>query len=91
MNVDVRTDWTMTGIASYFEEQLVGFKWEGPGWYLGKDGETLLIIPVGDHPDPFRYKENWDKDQQFRVMVWSENPGQAFSEIAHAPTRVDNR
>jgi hypothetical protein len=85
--INFQPDWSMLGTAERFEQELIGFKFKGPGWYLSKyerDGktgiDTILVIPVGEN------------GSIFRACVYNErNPIESFNWVHSAPVRVDER
>lgn len=48
-----RPDWVHIWTPALAEKELTDFKFKGPGWYVNKDGSSLLVIPEG------REVEHW--------------------------------
>jgi len=91
LSFDIYPDWTMAGTVKKMEFQMPTFKFKGPGWYIGKNNDTVLVIPHGEVSNPWRQK-GWSKAQLFVFMVYSDrSPIHLFGLIATAPVREDTR
>lgn len=88
MVIELRPDWTGTGTATELEACMEGFKFKGPGWYIGKS-ETVLVVPHGPCSGP--WKQKWPEDMSFVYHCYSQNPLDAFNAVVNAPTRADDR
>jgi ribosomal protein L7/L12 len=88
----IRPDWSEVWTARNAEEQLQGFAFKGPGWYLSST-DTLLVTPCGaveEGSTPWQWK--WPEDQLFRFNVYNHrNPADGFNQIINAPVREDTR
>lgn len=81
-------DWTRVWTATEAEEQLNGFEFTGPGWYIGK--ETILVIPVEAYVRLTVWRQRWPASTKFNFYVFSGNPRDAFNAITTAPVRKDD-
>lgn len=77
--MDIRPDWVQLWTAREAEEGLQGFTFKGPGWYFYKT-DTVLVLPDAVLPEAF-----WFHIYNGRC------PATAFSAIATAPVKVDER
>jgi len=88
-------DWNEYYTAKDAEEELTGFKFTGPGWYIGEDGNAMLVVPdeplelLKDGTWNFWAKKKWPVHQMFRFMMFDGNPCQSFNAAVNAPTRED--
>jgi hypothetical protein len=86
-----KCDWSRMYTAEQAEEELREFKFEGPGWYLGKNNDVLLVIPCDREIKDWWHKK-WEERERFYFMVYNNrNPADAFNAIVNAPTRRDDR
>ncbi len=83
-------DWRDFWTARRAEQELPGFKFLGPGWYVYKTG-ALLVVPHGTGTRKTNATGEADGTPCFQFFSYSHNPAQAFNEIVNAPTRVDER
>lgn len=87
-------DWTHVWTAEEAEEQLSGFKFSGPGWYLTKS-DSILVLPMRGGPGAeLSVNNTWrqlrPKGERFTFMVYNGyNPCAAFNAVANAPVRLD--
>src|SRR5258708_4753360 len=96
-------DWSSCWTANEAEEQLAGFKFQGPGWYFLKidDDEIgfdkLLVVPDLGPTDTVEnsvWQQKWMKKGRkfwFHVFNSGRDPMHAFNSIVNAPTRQDDR
>lgn len=86
---DFKPDWDSIWTAEEAKKELTGFKFRGPGWYIG-DNSVFLVFPVGEVVNP--WIQEWSEDQRFYFMCYdSRNPANAFDSIVNAPVRQDER
>ena len=76
-------DWSLKGTAARLEDQLTGFKFKGPGFYIGQN-EWMLVVPFEGT------SLTWDSDTLFQAYMYTGS----FAESALAytlPVREDAR
>lgn len=84
---DHNPDWSAIYTAERAEQELIGFKFKGIGWYFtkwekdGKKGsDTILVVPFHDNSKVFRFH-----------VYNNRNPLAAFQWVVDAPVQVDER
>lgn len=86
-----KPDWSELWTAKKAEEQLEGFKFKGPGWYIRSFG-TMLVVPEDRTLETAWNMQSVNADERFYFHMYDGwNPGSIFGSIAHAPTREDER
>lgn len=91
--LQVNSDWRMHGTPEILSDQLLDFKFSGPGFYLTKES-TILVIR--ENVREAAQRSPWDKEvhdgDTYTVHVYS-CPFNAtiFSQVAIAPVRQDDR
>lgn len=94
LGLDFRPDWTQSWTAAAAEEQLRGFKFKGPGWYL-EGNDAILVVPWERPPgEGFTHKPE-QRDEMFQFCVWNGRDKESmvkhltslFALIVHAPIR----
>ena len=98
-----KPDWSEIWTAKQAEKELIGFKFNGPGWYRAHNirlpegrPDIILVIPfdraVGNRwtmgiADTFWAQANGE-EERFEFNVYSgSHPVDMFNAIIHAPTR----
>lgn len=89
--VVVSPDWVMTGTAAHLEEQLTGFKFSGPGFYI-RSTEFDLVTLV----DPQPYATEWNQKQPKEALLKLHHYSCPFSDSVFGrhgtpPVRQDER
>lgn len=93
---NIQPDWTQSWTMSQAEEQLDGFKFNGPGWYITKN-ESMLVVPKDEpirleHGNFPLWHQAWPPYTVFLFMIYSSNdPGLSIMALNRAPTRLDER
>jgi hypothetical protein len=74
-------DWSVSLTADQAETEMKAFKFEGVGWYILKNLDTVLVHLVpGAEPGYYQFE------------VWNgRNPADALNWMINAPTRRDER
>lgn len=62
-------DWTCVWSATQANQELVGLKFERPGWYITKT-DSILVLPLDRPPDQLFVKQ-YTLTERFRFHVWS--------------------
>mgnify|MGYP001573820976 CR=1 FL=1 len=74
---DFQPDWQELFLPGEAEEELTGFKFNGPGWYLTED--TILVLPIAGA-------------ERFLFCVYTgRDATESFNQIINAPVRLDTR
>jgi hypothetical protein len=94
--ISLMPDWHVRWTAAQAEQELIGFKFTGPGWYFIKRADeldTLLVFPHGPYDARTQWQgRDWPDDQLWNIWVFTgRDASPSFSAICSAPTRVDNR
>jgi hypothetical protein len=88
--MQVDSDWSTMGTPEHLEQELNGFKFSGPGFYLTKT-DTLLVAPLAPQSDPWQWRSDMSPTA-FRAYVYNcQFADTIFSRIAVAPVRSDTR
>jgi hypothetical protein len=83
---DIMPDWSKVWTAKQAEDELKGFKFLGPGWYIHA-GDALLASPV-DVEKKHLWRDRWRKNQAFLFMVYNNrDPRQGMIMAGSAPVR----
>lgn len=91
IDLQFKPDWSYYGTAKELEEYLSSFKFNGPGWYVAKDGSTLLIIPSIKPADGLVWRQESAAETLYGLHAFTKTPFDAFNAIASAPVRLDDR
>lgn len=85
-------DWNMCRTAKQLEEELINFKYAGPGFYL-TDQDTLLVIPADrEHGLRFWSIGTSNLEERFYLLVFNVPFRETiFAAMGGAPTRKDDR
>ncbi len=87
--LQVSPDWVHRYSAKQAENDLVGFKFKGPGLYLTKT-DTMIVLPDSDPSTGDPWEQNWLKDQLFTFYCYNVPFSYTiFSRIG--PVRLDIR
>ncbi len=94
-------DWEATWTAKRAEEELIGFKFKGLGWYITHDKsgafDTMIVMPYGlldtEHPNKLiNDSDEPDGTKLYKFYVYNgRNPAETFNWLVNAPTRQDER
>lgn len=76
--IHIFPDWRELWTPQAAEQELEGFQWRGPGWYL-TDTDSLLVIPSPLHGEYWFWVYN------------GRNPFDGINQMSRCPTRVDER
>lgn len=89
MEISFLPDWTASWTIQEAQDQLEGFEFVGPGWYVDGDCVTL-VVPEGDFSYTDRWRRSaWPSEQKFTFYVYGDrNPKSVFGSLALAPIRV---
>lgn len=85
---EILPNWSMLRTAADAEQDFVGFKFLGPGWYVTKTG-TFLVVPRGIVGANMWRQRGWSSNQTFCFYFYGANPVAAFNAVATAPLRVN--
>ena len=87
----VNADWDTMGTVPELEKKLIGFKFNGPGWYNYRM-DVVLVVPME------RTIDNWwgqtaNDSEMFRAYVYNNDfsdihPSRMYHSIGSAPTRT---
>lgn len=85
----LRPDYVDCFTAQDAEQEYVGFKFEGPGWYYTKT-DTVLAEPVDRDPNlPTFYAAKFTLTERFMFYVWnSTEVSKTLNRVINAPTRT---
>lgn len=95
---NIGPDWMHFWTAAEANEQLLDFRFTGPGWYIGKT-EAMLVVPI-DEPLSRIGNQQWTiwrmvppppADRRYLFMFYSESPMNSLNALANAPVRRDDR
>jgi hypothetical protein len=82
------SDYRVIGTAEKLNRELVGFRFNGPGWYKYRD-DTVLVIPNDRPVLKTWHRYGTDNAEVFIAYVYNGyDPQQAFGSIAQAPVRT---
>lgn len=87
----INADWDKIGTVPELEKALIGFKFNGPGWYNFRK-DTVLVVST-ERPMDKWWGQHAQEGEVFRVYVFNNNadmthPATIYGSIATAPTRT---
>jgi hypothetical protein len=82
---DVIPDWEVSLTKEEAETEFMGFKFNGPGWYVSQSGDCFYVSPDAN------LITHSPKDGRFMFSHYTEDPRKHFTKIANAPTVSDER
>lgn len=84
-------DWRQTWTSAQAEEQMPGFTFTGPGWYIHKENVVIVVPQARARREMWHHAKAYE-DEPFEFLVYiGRNPSNIFEAIQNAPSRQDDR